>query len=106
MLREIKNKMTVTDYESMRKTVVKMNENVETFIYQEMLNHKADYDIQTGLRKTSYVPENGEIQYGCIPITGADNHQMGLASCKTLLFSLFPVGNLFRFQNLIIRYWE
>lgn len=82
MVREIKNIMNVGKFDAMRDTVIKMNENVESFIYQEMLNHKADYDPTTGLRRTAYFPQNEEIQYGCIPMVGSKGYRIGLEYVK------------------------
>ncbi len=82
MIREIKNIMTTESYNAMSNTVVKMNENVETFIYNEMINHKADYDPQTGLRRTDYLSQSGEIQYGCVSLMGIKEYRIGLEYVK------------------------
>lgn len=78
MVREIKNTMSVASFDAMRDTVVRMNENVETFIYQEMMNHKADYNPATGLRWTEYLPKSSDQLYGCIALTGSKGHKIGL----------------------------
>ncbi len=78
MIRQIKNIMATKNYESMCGTVLHMNENVETYIYEEMMNHKADYDSDTSLRKTDYSTQNKEIQYACISVKGSQGHPIGL----------------------------
>lgn len=78
MVREIKNTMSVASFDAMRDTVVRMNENVETLIYKEMMNHKADYNPATGLRRTEYLPKSSDLLYGCIAVTGSEGHKIGL----------------------------
>lgn len=78
VVKEIKNIMSVSNFMTMRDTVVRMNTNVEAFIYQEMINHLEDYDPYTGLRKTEYVPKGSNIRYGRVPLQGSKGHVVGL----------------------------